>query len=70
MKITYDKEADAIYFYIKYPIKKGESKKQIPVNPAIILDFDKNDKLLGIEVLFASKVLNKKVLKEAIRIDK
>ena len=69
MKITYDKEADAVYIYLKYPIKKGESKKQLPVNECIILDFDKKDRLLGIEILFASKVLNKKFLKQAKRID-
>ena len=69
MKITYDKEADAVYIYLKYPIKKGESKKQLPVNEGIILDFDKKDRLLGIEILFASKVLNKKFLKQAKRID-
>lgn len=70
MRITYDKEADAVYIYIKYPIKKGESKKQIDVNNLpIILDLGKKDKLLGIEILNASKVLNKEILKEAVRID-
>ena len=71
MKITYDKIADAVYIYVKYPIKRGESKKQIPVDSKamIILDFDKKDRLLGIEILDASKSLNKKFLKEAERID-
>lgn len=69
MRITYDKEADATYIYIKYPIKKGESKTQIPLEDyPIILDFDKKDRLLGIEVLSASKILNKKVIEKAIKI--
>ncbi|MBI2101377.1 DUF2283 domain-containing protein [Candidatus Woesearchaeota archaeon] len=67
MRITYDKEADAVYIYVKYPIKNGESKTQVSLDDyPIILDFDKKSKLLGIEVLNASKTLNKNVLKEAI----
>ena len=70
MKITYDKEADAVYIYVKYPIKRGESQTQLPLDDyPVILDFDKKDRLLGIEVLNASKVLNKEFLKEAKRID-
>ncbi len=69
MRITYDKEADAVYIYIKYPIKKGEVKKTVPTDAGPILDFNKKGKLLGIEILRASKVLNKEFLKEAKRID-
>lgn len=70
MRVTYDKGADAVYIYVKYPIKKGESKKQLSLDDyPIILDFDKKDRLLGIEVLNVSKTLNKKFLKEAKRID-
>ncbi|MBI2655399.1 DUF2283 domain-containing protein [Candidatus Woesearchaeota archaeon] len=35
------------------------------LNDNLILDFDKNNKLLGVEILDASKVLNKKVILEA-----
>ena len=66
MKIEYDKEVDAAYIYLKYPIKDGEAKKTIELNDNIILDFDEKDKLLGVEILDASKVLNKKVLIEAL----
>jgi len=65
MKLEYDKEVDAAYIYIEYPIKEGEVKKTIELNENIILDFDNTGKLLGVEVLDASKVLNKKVLLEA-----
>ena len=66
MKIEYDKEVDAAYIYLKYPIKDGEAKKTIELNDNIILDFDENEKLIGVEVLDASKVLNKEILSEAI----
>ena len=65
MKIEYDKEADAAYLYLVYPIKNGQSKKTIQLNDNVILDFDEKEKLLGIEILDASKVLKKDVLMEA-----
>ena len=61
----YDKHVDAAYIYIKHPTKEGGAKKTIALNDNIILDFDKNDKLLGVELLNTSQVLNKKVLGEA-----
>lgn len=61
----YDKEVDAAYIYLKYPIKEGEAKKTIALNNNIILDFDKEQKLIGVEVLSASRVLSRKVLSEA-----
>jgi uncharacterized protein YuzE len=65
MKFEYDKEVDAAYIYLKYPIKKGEAKKTIALNDSIIVDFDKKNKLIGMEVLNASKVMSKKVLVQA-----
>lgn len=65
MKFEYDKEVDAAYVYIEHPIKNGEVKKTIELNENIILDFDKKGKLLGMEILNASKVMNKRVLVEA-----
>lgn len=65
MKFEYDKEADAAYIYLKYPVKDGEAKKTIQLNDNIILDFDAQDKLLGVEILDASKVLKKEALSEA-----
>lgn len=64
MKIEYDKEADAAYIYIVYPINEGEAKKTIEINENIILDFDSGGKLLGVEILNASKILDEKVLLE------
>ena len=65
MKFTYDKEADAAYIYLEDSIADGESEKTIELNDNIIVDFNKNGKLLGIEILSASKILNKKSLLEA-----
>ena len=63
--MEYDKEVDAAYVYLEYPIKEGSVKKTIELNDNVILDFDKDEKLIGVEILDASKVLNKKVLLEA-----
>lgn len=65
MKFEYDKDVDAAYIYLKHPIKEGEAKKTIELNENIILDFDGNNKLLGVEILNASKVLNKGTLLQA-----
>ncbi len=65
MKLEYDKEVDAAYIYLQYPIKEGEAKKTIGLNDNIILDFNENDKLIGVEVLNASKTLSQEVLSEA-----
>ena len=63
MKFEYDKEADAAYIYLVYPIKEGQAKNTVELKDNIMLDFDGKGKLLGVEILNASKVLNKKALK-------
>ncbi len=65
MKFEYDKEADAAYIYFAYPIKEGQSKSAVELKENIVLDFDGRGKLLGVEILNASKVLNKKALLKA-----
>lgn len=66
MKLEYDKQVDAAYIYIEYPIKDGEAKKTIELNNNIILDFDAKGRLLGIEILNASKIINKEALAKAV----
>ena len=68
MKIEYDKDVDAAYVYLDDTIKDAEVKKTIELNDQIILDFNDKGKLLGVEILDASKVLNKKVISEAQQI--
>lgn len=62
MKIEIDNEADAAYIYTKSEIEEGEVAKTIEVNESIILDFDSSGKLIGIEILNASKNLTKDFL--------
>ncbi len=65
MKVEYDKEVDAAYIYLKYPIKDGEAKQTIELNRDLIIDLDAEGNPIGIEILNASKMLNKKLLLEA-----
>lgn len=51
MKITYDKEADALYLYFQ----EGAFSRTKEVDEGIILDIGKGNKILGIEILDASK---------------
>ncbi len=62
MKIEYDKDVDAAYIYLDDSINDLGIKKTIELNGNIILDFGGDNKLIGMEVLDASKVLNKKLL--------
>jgi uncharacterized protein YuzE len=51
MKIKYDKELDVIYFSFQdKPVAESEEKK-----PGIILDYDLDGNIVGIEMLDASK---------------
>ena len=55
MKIKYDKEVDILY--IQFSDKKvGESDEE---KPGIILDYDNEGTIIGIEVLNASKKMPK-----------
>lgn len=55
MRITYDPEADAAYFYMSIKTDLPETRD---VHPDINLDFDMTHRLVGIEVLDASKRLD------------
>ncbi len=65
MRMQYDKKADAAYIYLQYPIKEGESKNTVELKDNIFLDFDKNGKLLGVEILCASKILTRQAILHA-----
>ncbi len=56
MKVTYDKEADALY--LKLSSQKPDGV--IEVKEGINLDISKDDKIIGIEILNASKKLSLK----------
>jgi len=67
MKITLDKEADAAYIYFK-EISAGEVTNTISLNESVNIDFDKEGKTIGIEIIDASKNLPLNTLKSAIPI--
>lgn len=62
MKIEYDPDADAAYIRLKEEIGIGGVSRSYPLDPdevggMIVLDFDADDRLIGIEVLDASRHL-------------
>ena len=70
LKSRYDPVADAAYIYVKHPIENGEAATTIPaevpaetpVGAGINLDFDRTGRLVGIEILGASRLLGEEVL--------
>ena len=66
MKLEYDQEVDAAYIYIDKKTEQNKIKETLSLNEDIILDFDCYKKLIGIEVLNASKHLRKNILQESI----
>ena len=69
---TYDRSADAAYSNISPRITFGEAVRQdvheIDGRGEVILDFDKDGKLLGVEILGAKFLLRPSTLKQAKRI--
>ena len=76
MRVTYDPEADAGYIALR-EIESGGAKHTVALGElepdaaglealgSIILDFDGEERLIGIEVLTASEVLPPELLREA-----
>lgn len=59
MKITYDKQADAMYLYLS----KGRVKDTIEVNPRVIVDVGEGGKIIGVELLFVSEKMPRSALR-------
>ena len=59
MEISYDKEADALYIQIK----KGKFASNKKIDEETVIDLDENGKLIGLEILSASKRIPVKELK-------
>lgn len=66
MKATYDKEVNAVYIALE-EIRPKSAKQTISLNEDIIIDFDENKKIIGIEILDASKNIAKKQLLEVAK---
>ena len=58
MQINYDPQADAIYIRLR----EGEVDNTLPVGKYIYADVDANGVPLGLEILFASRVMASKAL--------
>lgn len=56
MNIQYDKTADAMYIYLN----KGKVKKTIKLQDRLVVDVDKDGKVLGIEILDVSSQVPKR----------
>lgn len=60
MKIHFDKEADALYLHLaEMPIVSSEE-----VRPGVILDFDQNDQVIGMEILNIGKRIAVETLRD------
>jgi uncharacterized protein YuzE len=59
MKIEYDPERDLLYIYFTEPIMKAA--ETVTIKPGVHADFDKDGKLIGIEVLDARELMGKKI---------
>ena len=65
MRITFDKDADAVYIYFK-EISSGEVKQTISLNDSVNVDLGEDGKTLGIEILDASKNMPLETLNSAL----
>lgn len=62
MKITFDKEADAMYI----EFDSGEFAANKKIDDSTIIDLDKNGNILGIELLNVSKRMSKEAISDII----
>lgn len=60
MKITFDKEADAVYI----EISNEEFDRNKKIDNETIIDLDKNGRIIGIELLNVSKRMAKDFLSD------
>lgn len=51
MKVKYDPEADAVYFYLL----DSQISDSDEILPGIVCDFDENDQVVGVEVLSVNR---------------
>ena len=61
MKVHFDQDADAVFIRLDEDKKIIESKE---VEKGVILDFDENDEVIGIEILKVKNRIGMEQLKE------
>ena len=59
MRVEYDSKADAMYIWLRKA--RYEISEELAEN--VIIDFDKRGRIIGIEILDASKNLGKQLVK-------
>ena len=59
MKIEYDNDRDLLYIW--FADEERKSLETVTIRPGVFADFDKEGKLIGIEVVGASEVVGKKI---------
>jgi uncharacterized protein YuzE len=66
VQVEYDQKADAMYIHLRKA--KYDVSEELAEN--VILDLDKNGKIIGIEILEASKNLSKDIITKIITTEK
>ena len=54
MRIKYYKDTDSLYI----DLSEKDSKESLEVTPGIVIDFDENNNITGIDIERASQILN------------
>ena len=66
MTLEYDSETDSMYVYID---EESEVKDSVEVDDDLVLDYDINGKLVGIEIMKAKNIISQKILDEFVEED-
>ncbi|MQY05914.1 DUF2283 domain-containing protein [Actinomadura macrotermitis] len=77
LKVTYDGQANAAYIYFEDPVQAGapgSAVKMYPCDPIAVggminLDFDREGRVIGIEILDARSMLSPYLIEAAERLD-
>jgi len=59
MRIEFDPERDLLYIYFAEASTKAA--QTVTITPGVHADFDREGKLIGIEVIEASKIMGEKI---------
>ena len=66
VRVEYDQKADAMYIWIRKA--KYDVSEELSEN--VVIDLDKNGRIIGIEVLDASKNLGKELVTKIVNTEK
>lgn len=66
VQIEYEQKADAMYIWLRKA--KYDISKELAEN--VVIDLDKNGRIIGIEVLDASKSLGKELVTKIVNTEK